>query len=126
MARTKTAVFAGFAAVFFATRVLLFPYVIGKAAMYDPTVNVRGLLQYFAPFYMACNVLLLVLCVMQWVWFSAVLRILKAALAGTNKQLQQEMTRDPAGQGGKILVTGIATTAGTVDACCSSTTCLAK
>jgi hypothetical protein len=53
-------------------------------------------------------------------------RILKAALAGTNKQLQQEMTRDPAGQGGKILVTGIATTAGTVDACCSSTTCLAK
>jgi hypothetical protein len=42
--------------------------------MYDPTVNVRGLLQYFAPFYMACNVLLLVLCVMQWVWFSAVMR----------------------------------------------------
>lgn len=31
MARTKTLVFAGFAAVFFATRVLLFPYVIIKA-----------------------------------------------------------------------------------------------
>jgi hypothetical protein len=31
MARTKTAVFAGFAAVFLATRVLLFPYVIVKA-----------------------------------------------------------------------------------------------
>lgn len=44
------------------------------SAMYDPTVNVRGLMQYFAPFYTACNVLLLVLCVMQWVWFSAVMR----------------------------------------------------
>lgn len=44
------------------------------SAMYDPHVNVRGLMQYFAPFYMACNVLLLVLCIMQWVWFSAVLR----------------------------------------------------
>jgi hypothetical protein len=42
--------------------------------MYDPLVHVRGLMQYFAPFYLACNVLLLVLCVMQCVWFSAVLR----------------------------------------------------
>lgn len=31
MQRTKTLVFAGFAFVFFATRVLLFPYVIFKA-----------------------------------------------------------------------------------------------
>jgi hypothetical protein len=61
-------------------------------------------------------------------WCCAVLfRILKAALAGSNKQLQQEMTRDPAGQGGKILVTGIAA-AGAVaaaDTCCSSA-CLAE
>lgn len=47
---------------------------LSRRAMYDPLVNIRGLMQYFAPFYMACNVLLLVLCVMQWVWFSAVLR----------------------------------------------------
>jgi hypothetical protein len=31
MQRTKTLVFAGFAFIFFATRVLLFPYVIVKA-----------------------------------------------------------------------------------------------
>lgn len=31
MQRTKTLVFAAFAFVFFITRVLLFPYVIGKA-----------------------------------------------------------------------------------------------
>jgi Na+/H+-dicarboxylate symporter len=44
------------------------------SAMYDPLVNIRGLMQYFAPFYIACNVLLAVLCAMQWVWFSAVMR----------------------------------------------------
>jgi hypothetical protein len=31
-------------------------------------------------------------------------RILKAAVAGTSKQLQEEMTRDPAGQGSKVLL----------------------
>jgi hypothetical protein len=48
-------------------------------------------------------------------------RILKAALAGSSKQLQQEMTRDPAGQGGKILVTanGIAPASASLDACSS-------
>jgi hypothetical protein len=35
---------------------------------------VRGLLEYFTPFYAVCNVLLLVLCAMQCVWFAAVLR----------------------------------------------------
>jgi hypothetical protein len=42
--------------------------------MYDPLVAVRGLLEYFTPFYAVCNVLLLVLCVMQWVWFAGVVR----------------------------------------------------
>lgn len=48
-------------------------------------------------------------------------RVLKAALAGSSKQLQQEMTRDPAGQGGKILVTanGIAPASASLDACSS-------
>lgn len=52
-------------------------------------------------------------------------------MVGSNKQLQQEMTRDPAGQGSKILVTanGITTTpAVTVDACVDSCSdsCIAK
>ena len=45
-----------------------------NSGVYDPLIAVRGVLQYFAPFYAACNVLLLVLCVMQCVWFAAVMR----------------------------------------------------
>ena len=52
-------------------------------------------------------------------------RILKAAVAGSSKQLQDEMSRDPAGQGSKILVTGIAGTSSTADPC-SGTSCLDK
>jgi len=52
----------------------LLPCCLSCSAMYDPLINVRGLLQYFTPFYMACNLLLLVLCVMQCVWFAAVMR----------------------------------------------------
>lgn len=52
----------------------LLPCCLSCRAMYDPLINVRGLLQYFTPFYMACNLLLLVLCVMQCVWFAAVMR----------------------------------------------------
>lgn len=42
--------------------------------MYDPITTVRGLMEYFFPFYLVCNVLLLVLCVMQGVWFMAIKR----------------------------------------------------
>eukprot|EP00878_Enallax_costatus_P008215 GHUV01008588.1.p1 GENE.GHUV01008588.1~~GHUV01008588.1.p1 ORF type:complete len:229 (+),score=38.29 GHUV01008588.1:561-1247(+) len=70
----KTVLFVMFGFVFFVTRCVAFPYVIIKSAMYDPFFTVRGLAQYFMPFYLACNVLLLVLCVMQGVWFSAIVK----------------------------------------------------
>lgn len=42
--------------------------------MYDALTNIRGIMQYFFPYWLAFNVLLLVLCVMQGVWFAAILR----------------------------------------------------
>jgi ceramide synthetase len=89
--KTKTVLFATFAVVFFMTRCVVFPYIIIKSAMYDPLLTVRGVLQYFMPFYLLCNVLLLVLCVMQGVWFRAIVRILNAGLRGSHKQLQHEI-----------------------------------
>lgn len=97
--KTKTALFAAFAVAFFVTRCVVFPYIVVKSALYDPLVAIRGVLQYFAPFYLACNVLLLVLCVMQGVWFKAIVRILSAGLRGCNKELQHEMAAaNPAGR----------------------------
>lgn len=101
--RTRTAVFAVFSLAFFVTRVVLFPYVIVKCAMYESMTVIRGVAQYFLPFWLACNVLLGVLCAMQCVWFMAVLRVLRAALAGSSAKLAAEMRADPAGSGAKLV-----------------------
>ncbi|KAF8073226.1 Cers5 [Scenedesmus sp. PABB004] len=104
MRRAKTGLFAAFAAVFFVTRVLVFPYVVLKGAVHDAPAGIRAITQYFWPCvcWLGCNALLLVLCGMQFVWFKAVLRVLRAALKATNKELEAEMaSADPAGTGAK-------------------------
>ncbi|WIA09713.1 hypothetical protein OEZ85_009097 [Tetradesmus obliquus] len=99
----KTLLFGLFAAVFFVTRVLLFPYFILKCCMYDALTSIRGIMQYFFPYWLAFNVLLVVLCAMQGVWFAAVLRVLKIVVKGSSKELQREVaTADPAGMGAKL------------------------
>eukprot|EP00775_Hariotina_reticulata_P003119 gene3119-3397_t len=85
--RVKKAAFAAFAFVFFMTRVAIYPWVIMKSSIIDPLTTVRGVLVYFPHYYSIFAVLLVVLWVMQCMWFGAIVRILKAALCGTKKDL---------------------------------------
>jgi hypothetical protein len=74
--QAKVALFAAFAGVFALTRVLLFPYMVVRAAMMEPYKNVVRITQIpiFLGIWIMFLVLLLVLAAMQAWWFLAIVK----------------------------------------------------
>ncbi|GIL47065.1 hypothetical protein Vafri_3889 [Volvox africanus] len=66
--------FAAFIAVFFISRVVLFPLIFMPLGLLQPLHQIPRVLELFPLTYMLFNGLLGLLVVMQWVWFDAVLR----------------------------------------------------
>lgn len=93
--RAKVGLFAGFALVFALTRVMLFPYIVARAAMLEPYRNVVRIMSIPAFFWvwMAVLALLLVLALMQAWWFLAIFKILRQAYQGSEKGLQAEVLK---------------------------------
>ena len=93
--RAKVALFALFAVVFAGTRVLVFPYVVCRAAVYNAWRDIPRLTQIrlFFWIWMSFIALLLVLAAMQAWWFVAIVKILKQVTAGNEKGLQAEVLR---------------------------------
>jgi ceramide synthetase len=95
MRRAKAALFAAFAAVFAATRVVAFPIVVARAAVLDILAGIPRVTAIPAFFWtwMMFITLLGLLAAMQAWWFMAVLKILRQVTAGDEKGLQAEVLK---------------------------------
>jgi len=87
--QARVQLFTAFSAMFFISRVLIFPVLVLKGAMLGVLTQIRGVKEYFLPYFVVTNILLVVLWVMQMVWFVAILRILKAIVDGSDAKLQE-------------------------------------
>ncbi|GIL98372.1 hypothetical protein Vretimale_3753 [Volvox reticuliferus] len=85
--------FASFAAVFFFSRVVLFPLVFLPLGLLQPLHHIPRVLERFPLTYMLFNGLLGLLVVMQWMWFAAILRVLRQAVSGNEAKLEAEARR---------------------------------
>ncbi|GLI58722.1 hypothetical protein VaNZ11_000475 [Volvox africanus] len=85
--------FAAFTAIFFISRVVLFPLVFLPLGLRQPLHHIPRVLELFPLTYMLFNGLLGLLVVMQWVWFDAVLRVLRQAVSGNEAKLEAEARR---------------------------------
>lgn len=93
MKATRVQLFIAFAVVFLFSRVLLFPYIVLKCAMVEAAVYIRGLFKYFLYPWLVCNALLVVLSVMQVIWFIAIVRIMRAVQTGSDSSIDKEVAR---------------------------------
>eukprot|EP00877_Chromochloris_zofingiensis_P001597 jgi/Chrzof1/11438/Cz05g36210.t1 len=101
--KARVLLFMMFAAAFFFTRVVLFPYVVLKCSLFESVHSIRGVFEYFLWPWLVCNVLLLALCVMQGVWLTGIFRVLKKASQGNNKALTATVDKhNVIGVAGKI------------------------
>ncbi|GLC54913.1 Ceramide synthase 5 [Pleodorina starrii] len=80
--------FAAFAAVYFVSRVLLFPIIFLPLGLVQPLTDIPRVLDHLLATYLLINALLWSLVGMQWVWFGAVIRVLRGTVGGDDSKLE--------------------------------------
>ncbi|KXZ55861.1 hypothetical protein GPECTOR_2g1412 [Gonium pectorale] len=101
--------FAAFAVVFFISRVVMFPVLFLPLGMVHSRRLIPHVLSHYPATFALVNGLLAALLGMQWVWFGAILRILRTAaggdaakLAASAKGLEQEAGRETRDGGAEL------------------------
>ncbi|GFR46880.1 hypothetical protein Agub_g8521, partial [Astrephomene gubernaculifera] len=86
--RVALASFAAFTAVFAASRVVLFPLIFLPLGLVHSRRLIPRVLQHYPLTFAIVNGLVAVLVAMQWMWFGAILRILRQAARGDTARLK--------------------------------------